>query len=234
VIPVEYLHNGFLQEGNYTDSAYLTELSKAQIDFYLNRAKNTLLEYWTNLAENNDFVRQQLRQVVIRDVELKGSVKGDKYICTYPEDILKPLKVYAIAKKGKCKERRLIVRRFPSQKIERALKNPKLSRFWDFEETIATEQSDGYAIYHGGLTITKAVMDYVRKVPDVCGVHLENYESYIKFSGGKPETQNFLIDSTYLADKVIALAVLYAKRDYRELQDYQTQLQVILQIDRIF
>lgn len=234
MIPIEVLHNGFLQQANYTNSEYLAELSHAQIDYYLNRSKNTLIEYWTNLAENNDFVRQQLRQVTVRDEVLSGNVKGDKYIAKYPENILKPLKVYATASKKGCPSRRLIVRRLPSQKIERALKNPNLNRFWDFEETIGVEQNNGFAVYTGGLDIEEVVMDYIHKIPDVCGVHLENYEKYIKFSGGPAQTQHFEIDSTYLADKVVALAVLYAKRDFREIQDYQTQLQTILQIDRIF
>jgi hypothetical protein len=234
MIPIEALHNGFLQEANYTNSKYLQELSAAQIDFYLNRAKNNLIEYWANLAENNDFVRQQLRQVTIRDKVLEGTVKGDKYIATYPEDILKPLKVYAMASKKSCSDRRLVVRRLPSHKIERALKNPNLNRFWDFEETIGQEQSDGFSVYTGGLTIKHLVMDYIRKIPDVCGVHLENYEKYIKFSGGTPQVANFEIDSTYLADKVVALAVLYAKRDSQDVPNFQSQFQTIAQIDRIF
>jgi hypothetical protein len=234
MIPVEYFHNGFLQQSNYTDSQYLAEMSVAERDYYFNRAKNTLIEYWVNLAENNEFIRQQLRQITIRDEELVGKKKGDKYIATYPKDILKPLKTYAIAAKKTCGDRRLVIRRLQSDKIERALKNPNSNRFWDFEETIGVEQSDGFAVYTGGLTIKKIVMDYIRKVPDLSAPYLEKYETYVKFSGGSPVTTNFEIDSTYLADKIISLAVLFAQRDRGQVQEYQTQLQTILNVERVF
>jgi hypothetical protein len=234
MIPVEYFHNGFLQQSNYTDSQYLAEMSVAERDYYFNRAKNTLIEYWVNLAENNEFIRQQLRQITIRDEELVGKKKGDKYIATYPKDILKPLKTYAIAAKKTCGDRRLVIRRLQSDKIERALKNPNSNRFWDFEETIGVEQSDGFAVYTGGLTIKKIVMDYIRKVPDLSAPYLEKYETYVKFSGGNPVTTNFEIDSTYLADKIISLAVLFAQRDRGQVQEYNTQLQTILNVERVF
>jgi hypothetical protein len=234
MIPVEYFHNGFLQQSNYTDSQYLAEMSVAERDYYFNRAKNTLIEYWVNLAENNEFIRQQLRQITIRDEELVGKKKGDKYIATYPKDILKPLKTYAVATKKTCGDRRLVIRRLQSDKIERALKNPNSNRFWDFEETIGVEQSDGFAVYTGGLTIKKIVMDYIRKVPDLSAPYLEKYETYVKFSGGSPVTTNFEIDSTYLADKIISLAVLFAQRDRGQVQEYQTQLQTILNVERVF
>jgi hypothetical protein len=234
MIPVEYFHNGFLQQSNYTDSQYLAEMSVAERDYYFNRAKNTLIEYWVNLAENNEFIRQQLRQITIRDEELVGKKKGDKYIATYPKDILKPLKTYAVATKKTCGDRRLVIRRLQSDKIERALKNPNSNRFWDFEETIGVEQSDGFAVYTGGLTIKKIVMDYIRKVPDLSAPNLEKYETYVKFSGGSPVTTNFEIDSTYLADKIISLAVLFAQRDRGQVQEYQTQLQTILNVERVF
>jgi hypothetical protein len=234
MIPVEYFHNGFLQQSNYTDSQYLAEMSVAERDYYFNRAKNTLIEYWVNLAENNEFIRQQLRQITIRDEELVGKKKGDKYIATYPKDILKPLKTYAVATKKTCGDRRLVIRRLQSDKIERALKNPNSNRFWDFEETIGVEQSDGFAVYTGGLTIKKIVMDYIRKVPDLSAPYLEKYETYVKFSGGNPVTTNFEIDSTYLADKIISLAVLFAQRDRGQVQEYNTQLQTILNVERVF
>jgi hypothetical protein len=234
MIPVEYFHNGFLQQSNYTDSQYLAEMSVAERDYYFNRAKNTLIEYWVNLAENNEFIRQQLRQITIRDEELVGKKKGDKYIATYPKDILKPLKTYAIAAKKTCGDRRLVIRRLQSDKIERALKNPNSNRFWEFEETIGVEQSDGFAVYTGGLTIKKIVMDYIRKVPDLSAPYLEKYETYVKFSGGNPVTTNFEIDSTYLADKIISLAVLFAQRDRGQVQEYNTQLQTILNVERVF
>jgi hypothetical protein len=234
MILAEYFHNGFLQQANYTDSQYLAEMSVAERDYYFNRAKNTLIEYWVNLAENNEFVRQQLRQITLRDVVLKGKKKDDKYVSEYPSDILKPLKTYAIAGKKTCGDRRLVIRRLQSDKIERALKNPNSNRFWDFEETIGVEQSDGFAIYTGGLTIKKVVMDYIRKVPDIAAPHLEKFETYVKFSGGNPTTSNFELDSTYLADKIIALAVLFAQRDRGQAREYQTQLQTILNVERVF
>lgn len=233
MIPVDYFHDAFLQQANYTNSQYLKELSVAERDYYFNRAKNYLIEYWTNIAENNEFIRQQLRQITVRDQILKGKTKGDKYISEYPKEILKPLKTYAIANKKSCGDRRLVIRRLQSDKIERALKNPNSNRFWDFEETIGVEQSDGFAVYHGGLTIKRVVMDYVRKVPDMAAPHSEEGETYRNFSGVTTRV-DFEIDSTYLADKIIALSVLFAQRDRGQAREYQTQLQTILNVEKVF
>lgn len=234
MIRVEYFHNAALQQANFTNGQYLAEVSVAERDYYFNRAKNTLLEYWANIAENNEFIRQQLRQITIRDEKLNGKTKDDKYIAEYPSQILKPLKTYAIASKKSCGDRRLVIRKLQSDKIERFLKNPNANRTWDFEETIGVDQSDGFAVYTGGLTIKSVVMDYIRKVPDIAAPHLEEFETYVKFSGGAPETVHFEIDSTYLADKIIALASLFILRDRGQAREYQTQLQTILNVEKVF
>lgn len=233
MIAAEWLQNAFLQQGNYTDSKYLQELSAIQIDFYLNKAKNLLLEHWAGLAENNDSAKQHLRQVTERGVNLTTQLVGDKFIGTYPNDFFKPLKAVLFAKLGNCPERRLEVRRLPSDKIENALKDPNIQRFWDFEQTFGEESSKGFEVYVTGLTPTRLVLDYIRKIPDVACPQCEKAEQYVPFQGGQPISQDLEIDSVFFAEKMVSLAVFFAQKDHGD-QKSQVDLQSIINVEKVF
>ncbi len=233
---VNWLHYNFIQEAHRTDSSALGNLSVAQRDHFLNAAKDNLLEFYADLVETEDLVRQFLREVTKRDITLKGEDKGEKYIADYPEDFLKPLKIYAVAGKEGCIEtRRLKVRRLSSDKIERALSNSNTRRFWDFEETFGLESDKGFEIYQGDTKIEKAVLDYVRKVKDVQGPDFEDAEQYISAEGEAISTNvNLEISHKGFAHRVVLLGVLLAHRALGNVQDFSTRYQTIVNLERVF
>lgn len=234
--PVNRLHYDFIQEANRTDSQYLKRMSAVQRDFFLNKAKDNLVQYYAELVEANDIVRQYLREIVVRDRALKGSSGKERYVATFPADMLKPIKLYAVASKKGCPDkRRLLVRRLSSDKIERALKNPHATRFWDFEETFGLESDKGFEIYQGDTIIESVVLDYVRKVKDVAGPEFENAERYID-PQGKPVAGNVDLELTHpdLVAKIVSLAVLFAHRSQGNMTDFQSRYQTIVNIERVF
>lgn len=234
---VNRLHYDFIQEANRTDSQYLKKTTAVQRDFYLNKAKDNLLQYYAEFVEREDLVRQYLREVTVRDVVLKGVDQGEKYIATYPANFLKPVKVYAIAGHIGCSgiERRLLIRRLPSDKIERALKNENTKRAWDFEETFGLESDKGFEVYQLDTKIERVVLDYVRKVKDVAGANFENAEQYIN-AEGQAVTGNVDLELTHpdFVAKMVSLAVLLAHRSLGNMTDFASRYQTIVNIERTF
>lgn len=233
---VNRLHYDFIQEANRTDSQYLKKTTAVQRDFFLNKAKDNLLQYYAELVEVNDIVRQYLREVTVRDKVLTGQDKQERYLALYPDNLLKPIKVYAMASMPGCtNQRRLLIRRMPSDKIERALKNTNTNRFWDFEETFGLESDKGFEVYQGNTKIERVVLDYIRKVKDVAGPEFEDAERYIS-PEGNAVTGNVDLELSHpdFVAKMVSLAVLFAHRSLGNMTDFQSRYQTIVNIERVF
>lgn len=235
MIPVSSLHFDVLQQANHTDSEYLNELSVLQIDYYLNRGKNTVVEWLTFQDETNDTVRRYLAQLVVRDKLLKGKLSGNKIINELPADFYKQKAVYGIAKKAGCSgDRRIVIRRPTSEKFQRAVKNINSNRVWDFEETFAQEAADGLHVYTEPGVMIDTYLDYIRKVPDVAYAEGARGGSYIRADGERiDQNSNLELDGAFFQSKIVNIAVLEIKKDYSVFQDYQAQKDFILSIDRI-
>lgn len=235
MVPISSLHFDFLQQANHTNSEYLKQTDVIQIDFYLNRAKDTVVEWLASADENNDTIRKHLTQLVVRDKLLTGSTLDNKVIVSYPEDFYKHKSIYVLATRTGCDiQRRFVVRRPSSEKLQRALKNTNTTRYWDFEETFAQEAQDGLHVYKEANLAYQVFLDYIKKVPDMYYVSGLNGKTYIN-SGGNPILQDshLILDDDFFKRKIVNLAVLEVKKDYGNFQDYQVQKDFILSIDRI-
>lgn len=235
MVPVSSLQYDFLQQANHTNSEYLKQTDVVQIDFYLNRAKDSVIEWLTSADENNDTIRKHLTQLVVRDKLLQGSSQDNKVIVSYPADYYKHKSLYVIANRTGCDiPRRFVVRRPSSEKVQRALKNTNAIRYWDFEETFAQEAGDGLHVYKDTNLTYEVYLDYIKTVPDMYWVSGLNGKPYIN-SGGQVVQQdsNLILDDDFFKRKIVNLAVLEVKKDYANFQDYQVQKDFILSIDRI-
>lgn len=233
---VNSLHYEFILEANRSDSQYLKKTSAVQRDYLLNKAVVDLIQFYGDLVETNDTVRQYLREIIVRDTVLKGVSGPERYVAELPKNFLKPLKVYVEVNKTGCIEtRRLLVRRLPSDKIERALKNVNANRFWDFEETFGLESDKGFEIYHGGLIVKKAVLDYLRTVPLVKGPEFEDAERYIN-TEGQVETNNVNLELSHpdLVKKIVSLAVLFGHRNLGNTTEFRSRYESIVNLERVF
>lgn len=234
--PISRLHYEFIQESNRSDSQYLKNTSAAQRDFLFNKAIENLVQYYADFVEVNDTVRQYLREITIRGSEVKGALKGDYFIAKYPDNFLKPLKVFIeVGKTGCVENRKLLVRRLPSDKIDRALKNQNTKRLWDFEETFGQESSEGFEIYVSDLKPVRVVFDYVRKVKKVRGPEFENAEQYIT-TEGEAVTDNVDLELSHpdLVNKIISLAVLFGHRNMGNITDFKTRYESIVNLERLY
>lgn len=236
MIPVSRLHHSFLQQANHTDSEYLSQLSVAQRDYYLNRGKDIVFEWLTSQDETNDTVRRYLAELTVRGQQLTSKVLDTReYEASYPEDFFKQKALYAKATRTGCPTSRdIIIRRPTSEKLRRALKNPNSSRIWDFEETFAIEGERGLQVYTEPGVALDIRMDYIRRLPDVAWPSgVQDGKAYIGPDGTQvTQDRNLEIDNVFFHNKMVNMAVLLAKRDLGNIQDYQSQRDIILSFDR--
>jgi hypothetical protein len=235
MIPVSSIHYGILQQANHTDSEYLNETTVPQRDYYINKVKRIVVEWLTSQDETNDTIRRYLQSIVKRDVQLSYSRVGDVYIAKYPADFYKQKALYAIATLTGCElEKRIKIRRPTSEKFQSALDNKHVKKIWDFKQTVAKEGDDGIHVVTEPDVNLDIYMDYIRMVEDVAYPSGAKGGSYIG-SDGNPVTEDKHLDLEYefFFNKIVNLAVLEIKKDYTDLQDYQSQRDFILSIDRI-
>lgn len=235
MVPISSLHFSFLQQANHTNSEYLKQTDVVQIDYYLNRAKDCVIEWLASADENNDTIRKHLTPLVVRDKLLLGSFKDEKVIVSYPSDYYKHKSLYVLANRTGCDSpRRFVVRRPSSEKVQRALKNTNAIRYWDFEETFAQEAEDGIHVYKDRNLTYEVYLDYIKKVPDMFYVSGLNGKPYIA-PGGEliQQDQNLVLNDDFFKRKIVNLAVLEVKKDYSQFNEYQSQKDYILSIDRI-
>lgn len=233
MIPVSSLHYGILQQANHTDSEYLSQTSASQRDYYINTSKDDVLEWLASLDDNNESVRRHLQSLTIRRWKMPVTVKGNEIIASYPDNLYKPKAFHVIAKREGCPDRRMTVRRPTSEKYQKAVLNPNTNRIWDFEQTFAQEAFDGfYIVTEPGVTMD-VYMDYIRKIPDVAYPSGAKGKEYIRHDGERvTEDVNLDTDSTFIFNKIVALATLKIKRDYFEVGQYQADKDFILTIDK--
>lgn len=233
MISVNALQYAFLQQGDLTDSKYIKSLSVVQRDYYLNRAKDLILEIFSKKAETDSNYADYLRDVTITDKKLPVTVASGMVKVPYPDDYYHALGVYADATMIGCSGvRRFPIRRMSKDKIRRALKNSKLTRFWDFEEGVALQTNTGYNLYTEDGLSYEVYLDYIKKIPDVAAPQFEETEKYIG-SDGKQQTQNkdLETDNVDLFHKIVSVAALLSKRDRGLAKDYELQLKTLTTLD---
>lgn len=235
MILVNDLHYALLQQGDATNSKYLTELTTVQRDYYLNRAVKAILEIHSKEAEKNSSYADYLIDVTVNDVKLKATLNGDHFLAEYPEDYYHTLGIYVDAtKKGCSGTRRFPVRRPPTDKLRRALKNANVKRFWDFEETIARQVNKGYQVFTEPNLEYDIYLDYIKKIPDVAAPEFEDTEKYIDASGNElTQNVNLEINNRDLFHKIVSVAALLTKRDRGLAQDYEMQFKTLVSLDRL-
>lgn len=236
MISVKELHYGVLQEINHTNSDYLSKVDVIQIDYYLNGALNVVTEILANLAENNDLISQHLKPITIRNYKLPLKDKGDYYRAELPEGFYKPLATYIIANKVGCSEsRRLKVRRPNSEKLQSGLKNSKVKRFWDFEETLSELSSEGFDFYKEEDVNYEVYLNYIRRPQYVANVTgMQPGKTYISPSGDVlTEDKDLELDNPAVWQRIVSLAALNIKNDYSNFPEYQTQRDKLLTIERL-
>jgi hypothetical protein len=230
VIACEKFHYAFLQKANHSNASYLKQLSVAQRDFYFNQALEEIFENLVKVPEIDSTIRNHLRQLERKSVVLSVEPRDGYVVAKYPADFYRRLRQTAIATKGGCGERELIIHVISSDKLTESLKSPNIKPSFEYEETLGDDGEEGLYVWHNGeFGISKVILDYIRKPAPILCPKLPGCEQYIDLMGSTiTQNSDFEIDSTYLWRMIVDVAVLAAKRDHGDIANYQTQLNSII------
>ncbi len=241
MIPAVRLQNEFNRKFNRIGSDYGKNLSVQEIDGFLNEAKDLILENFSVRPEFNTLVRNHLRQLEVKDhcLECKTEENKDYCVMKFPEGFYSLLRQVALAETSDCDEdpRELLIHMVQSHKLTETLKSPNWEPSFEWEETIADEGDKGLQVWHNGkFEIKEICIDYLKFLPNIYTPSLmADGQVYEDQDGEERESDvDLKIDSTYLWRKIIDVALLIAQRDLSDYGEFQTQLNKILQMERMY
>lgn len=207
----------------------------------LNEAWQVVFENNIKLAETNSKYRNNLRQLEKKNVKLTLT-KSDSntYFAVYPDDLHTRLNHYVTAKcptEG-CGDCKMIVPRITqSDDLHKNRQDPFRRANYGWEQLPMDEAGNGLYFYTDQkMEICEVFVDYYRKITRMEAPSLINctIKQYYTVDGSAVILDApFDVDSTYLARKVVDVAVLMAHRDIRDVEGFQTQLSRILALENL-
>lgn len=233
MVKCEKLHYALRQRLNTSGLNNNKPLTTAQADFYLNCAKEVILENLATMVEVNPELRNILRQVEVKNhciTKVEGKDPNTKTV-KLPSNYYRGLRVWGIACKDGCEDERVIdFFSYQTQHLNNAVKNPYLKSSWDYEEAIYDEGEDGIYVYVNDdeFRLKKVCMDYIRKIPDIRCPEFDECEYLDECGDVVKDNIDFEIDDPRFFKKMVDYAALTAHRDMGQVDDFQTQSQLIL------
>lgn len=204
----------------------------------LNEAWQVVFENNVKMAEVDSRYRNNLRQLEIKNKKLElKELDSNISFAKYPEDLHTRLNHFVTAKCPDCPCKMIVPRITQSDDLQRTRLDPYRKASYQWEMLPMDEAGDGLYFYHdGAMEICEVYIDYYRKINEMQAPSLINcsVKEYLDFNGNAIKHDvNFDVDSTYLARKVVDVAVLMASRDIKDVQGFQTQLNKILALENL-
>lgn len=228
----------FRRRLNRLDSKFRKDFYPDEVDSYLNEAKDIVYSSRLDFLETSPKVKEELRQMEVKEVCLdciRHETNKNACVVKLPENFFRKARYSAVINKGKpCGDKIAFARFLTSDKLTEALKDPFRKPSYEYEEVLMDEYSEGFIVFHNNeFTVKKVCIDYYRKLSDIFTPSLTDSKRYINSSGELIEVDNGLeIDIPTFWMNVVDIAVLNAARDLGAVQDFQTQLNKILTIEK--
>jgi hypothetical protein len=230
----------FRRKHNSVNSGRNQDIALVDVIAYLNEAQEIWFENRVFVAQTNQKVRNDLRVFKVDKVGLGCSSSGDGCcLAKYPKDLYHRLNQVTTSCNECCPgiDKRIIPRIVQSDDLHEARRNPYRKADYFFEQLLAVEGSDGLLIYHDNeVDIKNVTISYYRKPKEIHAPSLEECEgaNYYNYCGEIiTNDQDFEVDDTFAANDVVDIAILKAARDVSDVQGFQTQLQAILNNQRL-
>lgn len=203
----------------------------------LNRAQEFYFEKIAGYAETNDRVRNILRNLEEKEIEIKPSMKRDKYtVFKHPKDMYKMLSKRVLVSKEGCppKEVPLIV--FQTDDLNMGRTNFYWQSSYEWEHVLCDEGSKGLYVYHDDpeLKVHKIIIDYIRKPQELHAPSMTTKKEYTDWNGVvRKHDADCELETNYSSTKIVDIAVLMGRAVQGDLQDFRTLLESTVQIDNI-
>jgi hypothetical protein len=223
MVSVLTLHYEFELENNRLHTGYGKDIPSVDIDAYLNRAKDTILERYNELVEKNRKWMDHLRVLHVTDKKLVRSIKSDTYdVYKLPDDYYSYTRVSALACSDKCNKPQVILTTdyTKSDSLNESLKDPFRRPSWYFRRALYNFVDTGLKFYHNDEYDTKEVLlSYIKYLPNVAAPSLCKGEKYLASDGLTVIKKDIHLDlpvNHTLWRKIPTLAAYLFKRDTDE------------------
>lgn len=222
---------------NRVNASYDQRIGIIDADGFINEGIDIVFENFAYKFETNTTLRNHLRQLEVKGLK-RDVIKRDKdsSIIEYPEDLYMLTRQYVKACKDGCDtEKVLNLYIIQSSDLTNSLKDPNWKPSFEWEQALAEDAGNNLIIYHNcEFNIKTVEIDYLKKPIHIATPSLLKTVPYVK--DGKTITKNidFEVDSTFFWRKAVRVAVLNTKIALGNRVDYETELQAILALDKIF
>lgn len=219
---------------HHRNSSYSKALSAEDVCSFLTEGLMIYFENRVAVAETSSLVQNDLRNYEVKEVELP-IVKEEKdfVVASYMDNHYQLLNQKACASKEGCPSGDIGIRIFQSDDKRSALVNEMMKPSFEWRETVGEEGEDGLYVWHNReFKIDKILVDYYRKPEDI---HVPSMKegTYVDWNGVVRTEDTVLDMPTYAFRKIVDIAILCATRDIGDLKDFQSQINKIVNTDKI-
>lgn len=245
-IPSKKLVNDFLRRSGATYSGAGANITLVETINYLNESQGVIFRAMVKHADKNPEIREDLKKFEVKCHCVPCDCKDDNIcIAKMPDDMFKRLNQKAVACNPDCcgdMEKEIIIRINQSDDINETRQNPFRRADFAYEQLNGDEGAEGLYIYHEDeMEIKEVCIDYYRKPNEIHAPSLaEDCEGedgqYYDYCGRViDQDTDFEVDCRFLDSAVVGLAVTLYKLSTgtANFQDYQQQLQSLLQINSL-
>jgi len=236
-VPAAKMVADFYRKFDSVLSARRRDIPLIDVIAYLNQAQEEWFRAVTKVADTDEQIRQDLRVVHIKERVLTYTNQGEYGVADIPNDLFRRLNQRVVATCPKCGD---IRKEFPLRIVQSDDKNEDARNTYrtaDFhwEQLSGGEGDKGLYIYHQGkMNVEKVIIDYFRRPKPIHAPSLSLCEGayYYDYQGARiTQDSDFEFDFRYLDNLITDIAVLLAKRDVGEVQDFQLRLATLLQVE---
>lgn len=199
----------------------------------LNEAQTIVFKAKAKVAEGNTKLRNELRFLEEKEVSLKLDHKGKYSIAEFPEDYYMFLRKKVFANKNTCGEKELVVTMFDTNDLNLARKHPFFKSSYEWEHCLADEGRKGLYLFHeGDFEISEVVVDYYRVPKELHAASLKEEKQYVSWDG-ELITRDQGSELEENLREIVDTAILIARADLGDIQDYKTKLDQIINVEKI-
>lgn len=230
------VYNFFLKKNGLNSGSKSDYFIKEIVEF-INEAWWILYENNVDSAEMHQRFERNIRQMKETGVELPTTIKGKEVFSTYPKNLYKRLNQKVIVSCKDCgkEKKELPIEIVESDHINTYGLNPYKDSSYGWERIIGKIGKEGIILYpSSNMKVDKILIDYYRKPSGISADALVECASSVDELGNEStKTIDFEVDNTYIARKVVDVAVLLSDVAEGKVSDFQLEFSKIQGLDNL-
>jgi hypothetical protein len=233
MVSVHTLHYNFERVCHRLHTSIEKDVSAVDIDSYLNKAKNILLNRYDQFIQINREFSKILKDIEVHDKELKLFKSNSEYsLYKLPDNYYNYLRVNLDVFTDKCTDRQAIrtTTYVTQDTLNETLKDSFRNPSWYFRRCLYTFVDDKIKIYHNSkYKIDNVKLSYIRWIPDVAAASLSIKGKYLLSDQKTVITEDIDLDVSERSifwDRMVDIAAYLFKKDVDD--NYKVDLESYL------